>query len=68
MQTQTPDRMFTRPSVDDFIEYEDGQMDEERVVEFFQRLINTGMAWTLQGAYGRAAARMIEAGLCTRPG
>ncbi len=44
------------------IAYEDGEMDEEQAVEFFQHLVDTGMAWTLQGSYGRTAKALIEAG------
>jgi hypothetical protein len=58
-------KMKTRPPVEDFIDWEEGEMNEERAVEFFQRLINTGMAWTLQGSYGRQAQALIEAGMCT---
>jgi len=52
------------PSVDDIIAWENGEMSEEDAVEFFQGLIDSGHAWTLQGMYGRQAARLIEAGLC----
>lgn len=47
------------------IDYESGYTDsEEEVVDFFQELINTGLAWTLQGSYGRAAQALIDAGHC----
>lgn len=33
-------------------------------VELIQDLINTGTAWKLEGAIGREAMGLIEAGLC----
>jgi len=51
--------------VDKIIRYENGTMDSEtEIIEFFQELIDTGMAWSLQGHYGRTAMRLIEEGLC----
>ncbi len=51
--------------IDKIIAYENGQLDEEETVELFQGLIDSGAAWTLQGHYGRTAAALIDAGLCT---
>ena len=36
-------------------------------MEGFQALIDSGMVWSLQGAYGRQAAALIEGGYCTDP-
>jgi hypothetical protein len=55
------------PNVDDIIAYENGEMDSDQMVEFFQGLINSGMAWTLQGSYGRTAAHLIDSGYCEDP-
>ena len=47
--------------------YPDG-VDNETVVDAYQMLIDTGMAWRLQGFFGRTAAAMIEAGHCHQAG
>jgi len=44
-----------------FIEAE----SEEQFIEAWQHLINTGLAWRLQGSFGRMAQRLIEDGICT---
>ena len=46
--------------------FEDGEMDREEYVEFFQELIDCGLAWQLQGSYGRQAHALILAGVCHR--
>ena len=45
------------------MDYESGDMNEEQELAFFQLLVDSGMAWRLQGHYGRTATAMIEAGL-----
>jgi hypothetical protein len=40
---------------------------EDQVVEAWQTLIDTGMAWTLQGWFGRRAQTLIDEGTCTAP-
>ena len=37
---------------------------EEQVIEAWQQLIDTGLAWRLQGWFGRTAVKLIEAGVC----
>ena len=50
----------------DFImAYENGDLSEDEVIEGFQDLINSGLAWQLQGCYGRMAQSLIDAELCT---
>lgn len=46
------------------IDYEDGTLEGQDVVDLFQDLIDSDLAWTLQGSYGRTAAQLIEAGHC----
>jgi hypothetical protein len=53
----------TFPSVDQIMAYEAGELDETATVELFQSLVDSGMAWRLQGHYGRTATDLIEAGL-----
>lgn len=53
--------------INDIIAYESGEMQDEEIIDFFQRLIDSGMVWTLQGHYGRMAMNLIEDGVCTLP-
>ena len=39
--------------------------DEATMISAWQYLIDTGLAWQLQGFFGRTAAAMIEQGVCT---
>jgi hypothetical protein len=52
----------------DFImAYEGDGVDEDKMVEGFQHLINTGEVWVFQGSYGRTAAALIASGHCIDP-
>jgi len=48
------------------IAYESADLDDDAVFDLFQHLIDTGLAWSLQGDYGRTAASLINAGHCHR--
>lgn len=45
------------------IAYEMGEMSDEAVIELFQELVDSGMAWRLQGHYGRTAQALLDEGL-----
>jgi hypothetical protein len=42
--------------------------DEDTFIAAWQHLINTGLAWRLQGWFGRHARDLIEAGTCQPKG
>jgi hypothetical protein len=52
-------------NVDKILDYENNMLTEDETVELFQELVDSGMAWTLQGHYGRTARDLIEAGEVT---
>ena len=56
-----------REFVDKICRYEEGRMTDEEMVSFFQELVNNGMAWSLQGHYGRTAMYLIENGYVQMP-
>ena len=63
--TPNPERKPTMNNINQILAYENGELDEAGVIELFQSLVSTGLAWSLQGHYGRTANALIEAGLVT---
>jgi hypothetical protein len=49
------------------VEWENGELDDEGTRKLFQQLVDSGMAWTLQGSYGRMAQRLLDAGEIHHP-
>ena len=54
--------------VSKIMDYEDGQMDDDEVIAFFQELIDTGVINSLQGSYQRQAQNLIRQGLVSAKG
>ena len=48
--------------VNDIIAYESGELTNDKIIDLFARLVKSGMAWTLQGHYGRTAEALIDGG------
>lgn len=48
--------------VGNIMAFEEGQLDRDGVVALFQHLVDTGLAWSLQGSYGRMAKALLDAG------
>ena len=46
--------------VDYIMMYESGELNDEDTLHFFSHLIQNGMAWSLQGHYGRTARALID--------
>ena len=40
---------------------------EDQIIEAWQYLIDSGLAWKLQGWFGRTASRLIGEGICLEP-
>jgi len=55
--------MSTTDIISSIILYENGDLDEDEIISLFQELVTSGLAWELQGSYGRTAAALIDAEL-----
>jgi|694.fasta_scaffold42558_8 hypothetical protein len=50
------------------LDFEMGQLSNDQAIDLFAELIKNGMAWTLQGSYGRSAMNLIESGYISEQG
>lgn len=48
---------------DMIIQFENGELTQEETIELFRELVRTGLAWILQGSYGRIASEFIKTGV-----
>lgn len=48
--------------------FEAGELDNDESLKLFGELVKSGMAWQLQGAYGRVAGELISRGVLTAEG
>lgn len=63
----TKQTMKRKDFVDDVMAYEGGEMSEKEMINFFQKMVNSGRVWSLQGSYGRQAKALIDVGLVNLP-
>lgn len=49
---------------DAIMDIECGDVTQERYIECYQTLIDSGIVWELQGSHGRMAMHLIEEGHC----
>jgi hypothetical protein len=54
-------------NVDEIIAFEEGTLPDGKVIKMFQRMVNDGSVWGLQGFYGRTAQDLLDAGLIKYP-
>jgi hypothetical protein len=53
--------------LDKIIAFEQGELTSKEVVELFRILVDSGVAWELQGIYGRMAWQLMEQGFVKIP-
>ena len=60
--------MSEMPDVSKIMAYEEGKLDQDEMILLFSQLVSSGMAWKLQGSYGRTAKCLIDAGVLALDG
>lgn len=58
----------TKDFVDQIMQFESGMLNDKEIIELFSDMVKTDVAWSLQGAYGRFASSLIEAGWIDKDG
>lgn len=51
-------------TLDFIMRWENGECNDDETIAGFQKLIDTGLAWRLQGCYGRTASQLIATNVC----
>lgn len=54
--------------IDKIIAFESGELGGRETIDLFSELVRSGLAYSLQGFYGRFAERLIKAGYLDRSG
>ena len=49
------------------MDYENGNMGDDEVLDFFQHLVNSGIINHLQGSYQRMATELLHSGMIEHP-
>lgn len=60
--------MNNTSQIANIIAYEQGELTDQEVVCLFADLVRSGLAWELQGHYGRTASALIKEGWFDREG
>ncbi len=55
-------------NIDLIMQFEDGSLSEVDEIKLFANLVRSGMAWQLQGFYGRHAKNLIDNNLIDMSG
>lgn len=58
---------MNQSTVDLMIQYEQGDLPDEAIIDLFRELVNTGMINYLQGHYQRTASALIADGWIDAP-
>jgi len=54
--------------LDEIMAFEQGDLDNKGILNLFSKLVKNGMAWSLQGFYGRTAKDLIDNGYLNEQG
>jgi hypothetical protein len=54
--------------IDRIVRLEAGELPAADTIDLFSDLLHSGLAWSLQGSYGRMAASLIESGVLNEDG